>query len=419
MRIVFVANWWYRRGGLGAMMLDEAAELAKRGHEVVPFAAGHPNNLETPWSRYFPESFNTADLGADMSIPERARAAARLIHNRDAVARCSALLGEARPDIVHLHNTVRQLSPAILRPAGRRRLPVVITQHDYALICPQGQLMKGETRPCTPPNCSRGNPLPVIAHRCIRGRLVPSILAATEYAIHRSRHAYAAPDRWLLAPSRFAEKTLLEAGLPSGQVRYLQNGIDPGSDPTDVPKTGGHILFAGRLVREKGLTVLLAAARLVPEVPVVIAGDGPMFRALQAEAGASVRLLGEQAPDDLRKLRADAVALVSPSIWYENAPVTVLEAMRDGRPAILTAIGGQPELVDDGGGIVINPGSPRELADAMLSLWQDRPLAQQLGQAGRASLVARYTLEQHVNGLEAIYREASTAPRTTPRRTGA
>jgi len=406
MRIVFVANWWYRRGGLGAMMLDEAAELERRGHEVLPFAAHHPNNVDTPWSRYFPESFNTADLGAGMSFADKARAATRLIHNGAATALFTRLLEEARPDLIHLHNAVRQLSPAILQPARRRGLPVVITQHDYALICPQGQLLKGDARPCTPPNCTRGNPLPVLAYRCIRGRFFPSAVAAAEYAVHRSRQAYTAPERLLLAPSHFAERMLLAAGFPEQRVCHLPNGIDPGHEPTAVPQFGGHILFAGRLVREKGLSVLLAAARLLPDVPIVVAGDGPLYRSLRSEAPESVRFVGEQPPDDLRRLREASVALVSPSIWYENAPMTVLEAMRDGRPAIVTGIGGQPELVEDGTGLIVPPGDARELANAISAVWQDRALAERLGQAARARLVALYSLERHVNALEGIYREA-------------
>jgi glycosyltransferase involved in cell wall biosynthesis len=410
MRIVFVSNWWYRRGGLGAMMLDEVAELERRGHEIVPFAARHPNNIDTPWSSYFPESFNTADLGTGMTFAQKARATARLIDNRAATASFVRLLEDARPDLVHLHNAVRQLSPAILRPARRRGLPVVITQHDYALLCPQGQLLKADRRPCTPPDCTRGNPIPVIAYRCIRGRLVPSAVAALEYAVHRSRHAYAAPERWLIAPSRFAEKTLLAAGFPAGRVRYLPNGIDPGPEPPAVPLSGGQVLFAGRLVREKGLGVLLAAASLLPDVPIVVAGDGPLRRSLESRAPSSVRFVGEQPPDDLAQLRAASVAHVSPSIWYENAPITVLEAMRAGRPSIVTSLGGQPELVEDSG-LVVPPRNARELANAISAVWRDRALAERLGRAARARLVARYTLVQHVGALEAIYQDAIAAGR--------
>ena len=406
MRIVVVANWWYRRGGLGAMMLDEAGELERRGHTVVPFAAHHPLNLPTPWSRFFVESFNTADLGDGMSLRGKVRATARLIRNTEAARQFERLIEEAQPDLVHLHNAVRQLSPTILSVARRRGLPVLISQHDYALICPQGQLLKGDRHPCTPPNCTRGNPMPVILHRCIRGRFLPSVVAATEYGVHRARKSYSGPRPWLVAPSKFAADALRAAGFAPDRIKLVPNGVEPGGEPSAVPRGGGHFLYAGRLTREKGLDHLLAAAARVPELPVVIAGDGPLRTALEARAPSSVRFVGEQTGPSLAALRDDAVAVVSPSIWYENAPVTVLEAMRSGRPTIATRIGGQAELIADGCGIEVAPRDPDALATAMQELWVDRDRAQRLGTAARARLMDRFTLAHHVDGLEAVYREA-------------
>jgi glycosyltransferase involved in cell wall biosynthesis len=411
MRIVFVANWWYRRGGLGAVMLDEAAELERRGHEIIPFAARHPDNLSTPWSRYFPEFRETADLGAAMSIGSKATMAIRLVHNGEAGAAFARLLDDARPDVIHLHNVVRQLSPAILGSARRRRIPVVMTLHDYSLVCPQGLLLKGERVACTAPNCVRGNPLPAVLNRCIRRRLVPSTVAAIVYGVHRATKAYSASVQLMLAPSRFLESTLVEGGSAARKIRYLPNGIAPGEDPPSVPQSEGLVLFAGRVAGDKGLDVLLAAAHIIPEVPIVVAGDGPLRHVLETTAPRSVRFLGQQSPEDLRRLRADAVAIVSPSIWYENAPITVLEAMRDGRPTIVSAIGGQMELVDGGAGIAVRPRDPIALAEAIRLLWQDRRLANEMGRAGRARLLASYTLDQHVSELEAIYREAGERAR--------
>ena len=411
MRVVFVANWWYRRGGLGAVMLDEASALERRGHEIIPFAAGHPDNLPTPWARYFPEFHETGDVGAGMSFAAKASVAVRLIHNGEAEAAFARLLDDAGPDVIHLHNTVRQLSPAILRSARRRRIPVVMTLHDYCLVCPQSLLLKGERVPCTAPNCVRGNPLPAVLNRCIRRRLVPSTVAAIEYVVHRATKAYSAPVQLMLAPSRFLERTLVAGGFAARKIRYLPNGIAPGEDPPSVPQSGGLVLFAGRLAREKGLDVLLAAARIIPEVPIVVAGDGPVRYAIETTAPKSVRFLGQQSPEELRRLRGDAVATVSPSIWYENAPITVLESMRDGRPAIVSAIGGQPELVAGGAGLAVRPRDPIALAEAIRLLWQDRRLADEMGRASRARLLALYTLGQHVSELEAIYREVQEGER--------
>jgi glycosyltransferase involved in cell wall biosynthesis len=405
MRIVFVANWWYRRGGLGAVMLDEAAELALRGHEVIPFAARHPDNLDTPWRPYFPEFRETSDLGASMAFGTRVSTAIRLIRNGEAEACFTKLLDDVKPDLIHLHNTVRQLSPAVLRPARRRGIPVVMTQHDYALICPQGQLYKGELLPCSVPNCVRGNPLPAVAFGCVRRRPLPSLVAATEYALHRTMESYSASVRLLLAPSHFVERSLTAGGLPRNQVRYLPNGVAPGPEPSPVPSVGGHVLYAGRLSREKGLDVLLDAARTMPDIPVMVAGDGPLRQTLESRAPRSVKFVGQRSPEELQRLRVDAVAIVSPSTWHENAPITVLEAMRDGRPVIVSSLGGQPELVEGGAGLVVQPRDPRALVSAIKRIWEDRGLAAEMGRASRKRLMTLYTLDGHVSKLEGIYGE--------------
>jgi glycosyltransferase involved in cell wall biosynthesis len=405
MRVVFVANWWYRRGGLGSVMLDEAAALALRGHEVIPFAARHPINLSTPWDRFFPAFHETGDLGDSMSALERLQAAARLIRNGEASRAFVRLLDEASPDVIHLHNTVRQLSPAVLKQARMRRIPVVMTLHDYALVCPQGHLLKGERTPCVAPNCLRGNPLPVVVGKCIRRRFLPSTVAAVEYGLHRAAGSYTRAIALALAPSRFMEATVASGGFPRRRLRYLPNGIAPAGDIRPIPREGGLILFSGRLGREKGLDVLLAAARLVPGIPITIAGDGPLRAVLEASAPPSVRFVGHLAPPQLDALRSEAVATVSPSTWYENAPIAVLESMRDGRPAVVSRIGGQPELVAAGGGLVVEPGNAQALADAITSVWNDRNMADRIGRAGWESQRNSYTLDLHTAALEGVYSE--------------
>jgi glycosyltransferase involved in cell wall biosynthesis len=143
----------------------------------------------------------------------------------------------------------------------------------------------------------------------------------------------------------------------------------------------------------------------MPAIPVIVAGDGPQREMLESSAPPSVRFVGLRTMDELRQLRAQSVVVVSPSIWYENSPISVLEAMRDGRPVIATDIGGHPELVADGGGLMIPPSEPDALADAMSRLWADRDAAAVTGHAGRERLLASFTLAEHVSKLEAIYEE--------------
>ena len=402
MKIVMAANWWYRRGGLGAVMLDEAAALESRGHEVVPFAAAHPANLPTQYSTWFPSFMETQDAGRALSGRARVRSVARLLYNRDAARRFGALLDEIGPAVVHLHNASRQLSPSVVSAARARHIPVVITAHDYSLICPQGQLYKADRAPCEAPNCVRGDVRHAVLNHCVKGSTSASGLAAIEHLVHRALGLYTACDL-ILAPSAFMARSLARAGIPARRIALLANGIDPGESPGPPPGPGGHILYSGRLGREKGLDVLLAAARQDTDVRYVVAGGGPEASRLRRAASANVAFVGHQDPASLPRLLADAVAVVMPSTWYENAPISLLEAFRAGRAVVATDLGGHPEMLASGGGVLVAPGDPGALADAVGALWRDRTAARQHGLAGRRVLERRYSLEGHIDRLLGIY----------------
>jgi glycosyltransferase involved in cell wall biosynthesis len=405
MKIVMAANWWYRRGGLGAVMLDEASALEQIGHEIIPFAAKHPKNLPSRWEAYFPPFHETQELGSGIGLAQRARIAADLFHNTEAARNFDRLISAERPDVIHLHNTVRQLSPSILRVAERHRTPVVMTLHDYGVICPQGQMYKGEREACRAPNCNRGNVIHAVTNRCVKGSLAGSSLAAVEHLVHRAIGAYAGRAALLLAPSRFLRDAVASAGLPREKLRMLPNALADTPPMNSYPSSDGHMLYAGRLSREKGVDVLMAVARRTPAIRYVIAGDGPLRLPLAASAPPNVRFVGHQASGELAQLYADAVAVLVPSVWDENAPITVLEAMRAGRCVVATRLGGSPEMLEHGGGVLVPPADPETLADVVTLLWNDRDRAQRYGAAGRLSFEQNYRFGLHLERLLAYYHE--------------
>jgi glycosyltransferase involved in cell wall biosynthesis len=345
-------------------------------------------------------------LGAGASVAQRAKIAASLIYNRDASALFERLISSERPDLVHLHNSVRQLSPSILAVASRHHVPVVMTLHDYALVCPQGQMFKGEREACRPPNCVRGNIVHAVSNRCIKRSVTASAVAAVEQLIHRSTGAYFNNVAALLAPSQFILDHMVAAGIPRRKLRLLPNGLSDDVDEAAIPAEGGHALYAGRLTREKGVDVLLDAARLTPHITYVIAGDGPLKAPLVAKAASNVRFVGHLHRDRLREVYRSSVAIAVPSVWYENAPLSVLDAMRASRPIVATDMGGHVEMLRRGGGILIPRNDARALAAAVSSLWDDRAYARAIGAAGRLIFEQRFTLQQHVDRLMEYYAEA-------------
>jgi glycosyltransferase involved in cell wall biosynthesis len=161
---------------------------------------------------------------------------------------------------------------------------------------------------------------------------------------------------------------------------------------------------------EKGLEVLVDAARLVPDVKLVIAGGGPLAATLEDAVPSSVSLVGHRNQQDLRRLRGESVATVAPSIWHDVAPFSVTESAAAGRPIVTTRLGGLTELVEDEvTGLIVPPNDPTALAAAMKRLWDDRHLARRLGgQAVERARIAHNLTRAATQHID-VYREVLAA----------
>ncbi|HYA10652.1 MAG TPA: glycosyltransferase family 4 protein [Thermoplasmata archaeon] len=220
------------------------------------------------------------------------------------------------------------------------------------------------------------------------------------------------------------EELLGGLGIDLPPVAIVPPGYTPLPDPPPGPSPfrrefgidGPFLLFVGRLASNKGLLPLLEAfaplARRDPLATLVLLGeDGGMARQVDVKARAlgvseRVRRIGH-VPDD-RLLAAayhDARALVLPSD-YEAFGLVLLEAMGQGTPVIASRVGGIPEIVDDGRtGLLVPPGAPGALGEAIARLWDDPELGRRMGEAGRTTVVPRYTWEAVAGELERLYRE--------------
>jgi glycosyltransferase involved in cell wall biosynthesis len=205
-------------------------------------------------------------------------------------------------------------------------------------------------------------------------------------------------------------------GFPGRPVHVVPNGVDVAArPPAETPGTG--FLYAGRLSDEKGVGTLVRAVADRPELSLSIAGDGPLAGALRVEAEerapGRVRFLGHLGAAELESAMRGARAVVLPSEWYENAPMTALEAAASGVPVIGARIGGIPEIVRSGTtGLLFEPGDATGLAAAMARLEADPDEAVRLGRAARGMAEREYGLDRQVETMLGILEEvASSASR--------
>jgi glycosyltransferase involved in cell wall biosynthesis len=201
-----------------------------------------------------------------------------------------------------------------------------------------------------------------------------------------------------------------ESGIAAERLRYLPNAIDTRQFSAALG-TGTYALYAGRLSPEKGIRTLLQAIEGT-DIPLSIAGDGPLRESLEAlsadhHLGRQVTFHGYQSGEALHALYRNAAFVVVPSEVYENAPMTVLESFASGKPVVGSRIGGIPEMVEPGRtGMLFPSGNVEALRASLQEMWVNRAQLGDLGQQARALVEKKFSPARHADGLLDIYRQA-------------
>jgi glycosyltransferase involved in cell wall biosynthesis len=409
---VLMANkFHYHRGGAEAVYLAESELLRSRGHEVVPFSMHHPENLPSEYARYF---VSNVELREDRGGPLGALAAAgRILYSREAAAHVERLARDTRPDVAHVHNVYHQLSPSIIRALRGAGVPVVMTLHDYKLICPSYTLTANGSI-CE--RCRGHRYYNPVLQGCIKGSRLKGALCGVEAALHSVMGLYRDGVTFYLAPSRFMRDKVVEFGIDPARVEYVPNFIAAPPEPATTP-VGTRVLYAGRLERVKGVRTMLAAwrrAKAAGTAELWIAGDGEDRAELESYCSAQrltgVRFLGHLDRDDLTSALDAARVVVVPSEWYENAPLAVLEAAARAKPIVASDIGGLPELVRDGDtGRLFPAGDAGALAERIDELALDGERAQAMGRRARDFVLGEFSAGRHYDDLMNVYGRATSS----------
>lgn len=359
-RVLLAHNNYSIAGGAEVFFHEIGRLLEEHGHEVAKFCCAE-EGLSVRYAEHFPRIDHYGDGG----LLAKALRVPSVIYNNKAKARMAKVLNDFRPDIVHCFAIYGRLTPSILDAVRETGVPTVLSCNDYKHICPNYKLFH-HGRVCM--DCRGGRFYNAILNRCCHDDLAVSAVAALEAYAHQHMDVWRKNvDRFLFA-SRFMEERTHEF-WGEGQVRtdILQNPFDA-SEHYVEPHAGDAILYFGRLIEEKGVKVLLDAARLCPEVPVVIVGDGPDAPKVEATASElpNVRFVGPAWGESLRRHMRAARAVVVPSLWHENFPYVILQAFAAGLPVIGARRGGIPELVAAGQhGWLFEPTKVVELAAIM------------------------------------------------------
>jgi glycosyltransferase involved in cell wall biosynthesis len=388
MKILLISDYGTLAGGAEVTSMALRDGMRARGHEVRLFTS----------SAGAADQQNFADVTC-FGTTGRARTALQCL-NPSAYSGLKRQIRSFRPDVVHVKMFLTQLSPAILPLI--RGVPALYHAEWYRSACLTGTKMLPSGL-----DCKHHVGTACLSERCVRAWDWPLLMGQTAL-LRRWIGLFdnVVPISLAVAEVLHAEGIHTTAPIPTG-VPVLPQRLLMSAEP--------RVVFAGRLVVEKGVDLLLRAmATLLPQLPtasLLIAGDGPerqRLESLAVELGIThaVHFSGRVLPAELEARAADAWVQIVCSRWAEPFGIVAIEAMMRGVAVIASEGGGLGELVEPGRtGLRVARGSVDDLAGAMLQILSDRSRAAAMGEAGRRRALAEYSQDTMVHRFETLYGE--------------
>lgn len=371
MRILIVNKYAYVMGGADRYCAMLTAGLRERGHEVAWLGLQSEVNVER--------------AGAFVARVNGPRLVGRALWNRPAAAAMASLLDRFRPDIVNSHMLYPYLSVAPLAVAHRRGVPIVHTLHTYELLSAGYAVESGGW-------LDRGGP-----------RRNDRILNTTTFPVRRFVHPRLVDE--FIAVSDYVAEVHARRGIAA---HVLPNATDAHTGPgADFAARRG-IVFAGRLIKEKGVHDVLDLARRLPDIPVSVLGAGPLFPLVRDQAGRlpNLEARGWITGPELPAAVGAARLLVMPSRCAETSGLAALEALACGTPVVAFPAGGLTDVVRRSGGGRVVPVDSAALAAACAELYDDRSAWEALSRRGLAAITGQFSREAWLTGVESVFEQA-------------
>ncbi len=400
MRILMLAQFYAPDvGGEERHVQDLSIGLVRRGHEVAVASIWHPGRAEFEIDQgvhVYRLRSTIGRMGKVYSSTERLHAPS--FPDPELTLKLWDLVEREQPDIIHAHNWMLH---SFLPYSLLKDIPVVLTLHDYSFACPTKRLMYRGKR-CSGPAFKKCLECSANHYGTLKGTTV-----ALTNGLMKSFEKRAV-DLFLTV----SQATAIGNGLPGSGLPYQ---VIPNFVPDDIGRPfadlipliqrlpePGYLLFVGDLSQEKGVDILLQAyAGLRDAPPLVLIGR--KVSGIPNRLPENVYLLGSWPHEAVMEAwRRSSIALI-PSVWEEPFGIVAIEAMSVGRPVVASRIGGLSDIVMDGEtGLLIPPGDPAALQEAIQSLL-DHPIERErMGTAGRVR-ANDYKASQVIQKIEQVY----------------
>lgn len=389
MKVLLVHNDYGKYSGEEAVVDRMATMFARLGYDVAQLRMTTPGRRESLTGKM-------AGFVAGIYCPSGVKAL------REALRR-------ERPDVVNVHNLYPFISPAALRECRKAGVPVVMTIHNFRLICPTGLFMRngGPCELCL----NSGHEWDCVKHNCEHSLLKSVGYAARNAVARLRRHYHDCVDRFACITD-FQRRKLTAAGFDADKMVLIPNAVDVNKDAPTAP-IGDYVGFCGRLSHEKGIDLILEVARRHPEISFKLAGECREPE-LIVNLPDNVKLLGYMTGAQLADFYRNARFVIMASRCYEGFPMAILESAQHSKATVGPDHGGFTEIIGQGAeatGRLFTPGNPAALESVMVDMWNNPNECKRLGEAANQKLIREYSTEIIAEKWDALIRSMVTNPR--------
>lgn len=327
--ILIVHNYYQIPGGEDTVVANEKKMLEKHGHKVILYSRNNAELKQMSKIRILFLPFTTVfNLRTYKEIKKQIR--------RENI------------DVVHVHNTLNLISPAVYYAARSMKVPVVQTIHNFRLLCP-GATFYRDGHICE--DCVKNGLKCAVKYSCYRGSKAQTLVCAISTWLHRTTGIYGKINYICL--TEFNKDKLLQLKhIKPERVFVKPNFVENNSFIPEEERLN-QFVFVGRLDKLKGVDILFEAWKRMGEgaIKLIVCGMGPMeewCKSFIKENVVNIEMCGFVPNDETLKIIANSKALVLPTQWYEGFPMSIVEAFSVGTPVICSDLGNAGSVVEEG-----------------------------------------------------------------------
>ncbi len=412
MKILIINHRYFISGGPERYLFNLNDLLEEKGHEVIPFSISYSANLQSDYEEYFVPPIAKAD---EVNFSQHTwdfqtivKTIQRTFYSKEVYVSLTKLINDTKPDCAIVLHYLKKLSPAVVQALVDKNIPFVVRLSDFGMLCPNELFLRGD-QICE--LCSRGNFLYSVFYKCVKNSYVVSLVnyAAIQY---RNWKNYINKINHFIVPSKFLYDRLIAAGFSNNNLFHLPTFVK--INDNKISKRKNQIIYFGRIERSKGIHILVKAINILKysktiNFQCIIAGYGnkeyqdQIIEYIKNNKLENISFIEFQDIESLETLIKESLFSVSPSIWYENMPNSVLESLTLGTPVIVPNHGSFPEIIINGkNGLLFEPSNEADLALKIEILLNDHIMCNEMSNYAKVWIKQNHSADIHYDKLNKI-----------------